>query len=75
MLNAAEATMDQAAEDDAERARNRAKLYAPPKEARGRGRGGRPVRPPGMSLDRSQARDLAAQLAAEDARFTGRRTG
>lgn len=75
MLNAAEVSMDQAAEDDAERARNRAKLYAPPKDARGRRPDGRRVRPPGMSMDRGKAQALAAQLAAEDAKLTGRRTG
>lgn len=72
MLNAAEVAMDQAAEDDAERARNRAKLYAPPDGGR---RGGRRVRPPGMRMDRAQAQSLAAQLAAEDAQLTGRHTG
>ncbi|NGO66811.1 hypothetical protein [Streptomyces boncukensis] len=67
MLNASEASMDAAAEDDAERQRNRAKLYAPPASERGRGR--RRRRPPGMGMDRAQAQSLAAQLAAEDARL------
>jgi len=66
--------MDQAAEDDAERQRNRARLYAPP-GGRSRTPGGRRVRPPGMGFDRTQAQALAAQLAAEDARLTGRGTG
>ncbi|WP_327385077.1 hypothetical protein [Streptomyces sp. NBC_01207] len=57
--------MDQAAEDDAERARNRARLYAPPK---GRGRRG-PV--PGVTMNRAKAAQMVAQLAAEDARLGG----
>ena len=69
MLNAAEAAMDAAADDDGERQRNKAKLYAPPKGERGPGR--RRARPPGMGLDRAGAQALAAQLAAEDARLTG----
>jgi hypothetical protein len=70
MLNAAEAAIDQAAEDDAERQRNRAKLYAPPRGSQARRR---PV--PGMSMSRTRAQSLAAQLAAEDAKLTGARTG
>ncbi|MFI9026297.1 hypothetical protein [Streptomyces sp. NPDC053560] len=66
MLNAAEASMDAAAEDDAERRRNKAKLYAPPKGERSRDRRGRP---PGMRMDRASAQALAAQFAAEDARL------
>ncbi|MEU5834465.1 hypothetical protein ABZ820_12445 [Streptomyces diacarni] len=74
MLNAAEVSMDQAAEDDAERARNRAKLYAPPGRIR-RGRGGRLTGPPGSGMGRAQAQALAAQVAAEDARLAKGRTG
>jgi hypothetical protein len=73
MLNAAEAAMDGAAKDDAERQRNRASLYAPPKGTTGPA--GRRVRPPGQGLDLNSAQALAAQLAAEDARLTGRATG
>lgn len=73
MLSAAEASIDQSAEDDAERQRNRAKLYAPPNGYRAEG--GRRVRPPGMGMPRNQAQSLAAQLAAEDAQLAGRRTG
>ncbi|MFD8509721.1 hypothetical protein ACFV27_01045 [Streptomyces antimycoticus] len=76
MLAAAEAQMDAAAEDDAERARNRAKLYAPPAENRRRRRpSGEPPRPVagGMSLDQVQA--LMSQMAAQDAQFTGGRSG
>lgn len=66
MLNAAEAAMDQAAQDDTERARNRAKLYAPPKgvklDRRQRQRAG-------MSMNRGQAQALMSQLAAQDARL------
>lgn len=59
--------MDQAAEDDAERARNRARLYAPPKR-KGQGRRG-PI--PGVSMTAAKASALTAQLAAEDARLGG----
>lgn len=59
--------MDQAAEDDAERARNRARLYAPPKNKR-QGRRG-PV--PGVSMTAARAAAMAAQVAAEDARLGG----
>lgn len=72
MLNAAEASMDQAAEDDKERARNRARLYAPPKSAR-RGRG--QPRQPGTAMNRGQAQALMAQLAAQDAQLGRRASG
>ncbi|WP_199570519.1 hypothetical protein [Streptomyces murinus] len=71
MLSAAEATLEQGAEDEAERQRIRTKLYAPPKGYRPQKR----ARPPGSGMDMSQAQSLAAQLAAEDARMTGRHTG
>lgn len=73
MLSAAEATLEQGAEDDAERHRIRAKLYAPPKGYRPQGS----AKPPGMAMGMhmSQAQSLATQLAAEDARLTGHRTG
>lgn len=74
MLNAAEAAMDAAAEDDAARERNRTILYAPPRGAR-RGPDGRRARAPGRSLDMEAARALAAQVAAEDARLTRASTG
>ncbi|MET7809742.1 hypothetical protein ABZT26_02645 [Streptomyces sp. NPDC005395] len=65
--------MDAAAEDDAERARNRAKLYQPPGGYR---RGDRwRARPPGVGVDMARAQQLTAQLAAEDARLEGRRGG
>ncbi|WP_328427925.1 hypothetical protein [Streptomyces sp. NBC_00443] len=78
MLAAAEAQMDAAAEDEQERARNRAKLYAPPERARRRApRAPDAPRPKpaagGMTLDGAQA--LMAQLAAQDAQLTGRRSG
>lgn len=67
MLNAAEAAMEQSAEDDGERARNRARLYAPPKSARRpRGQG----RHPGTMMQAGQARALMAQVAAQDAKLT-----
>ncbi|MFI0934570.1 hypothetical protein ACH4RG_22970 [Streptomyces sp. NPDC021019] len=72
MLNAAESAMDQAAEDDAERARNRAKLYAPPKGYRAPG--GQKPRMPG-AMTAAQAQALTRQLAAQDAQVTGRRSG
>ncbi|MFI5629230.1 hypothetical protein ACIA8E_07585 [Streptomyces sp. NPDC051664] len=74
MLNAAEAAMEAAAEDDAERQRNRAKLYAPP-GGRRRTPAGRQASPTGAGLDMARAQSLAAQLAAEDANLTGGRTG
>jgi hypothetical protein len=77
MLAAAEAAMDAAAEDDAERARNRARLYAPP-VARCRRRTPSSADEPGpkpagggMSMDAAQS--LMAQLAAQDAQLTSRR--
>ncbi|WP_327415383.1 hypothetical protein [Streptomyces sp. NBC_01233] len=73
MLAAAEAAIEDSAEDQAERDRNRAKLYAPPRPA---GPGGRRMRPPpAAGLDRSGAQALMAQLAAEDAKLAGRPTG
>ncbi|MBT2490651.1 hypothetical protein J7E96_19450 [Streptomyces sp. ISL-96] len=73
MLSAAEAAIDDAAEDEAQRERNRAELYAPPRAA---GPGGRRVRPPPAArLDQSGAQALMAQLAAEDTQLAGRRTG
>ncbi|MEU9576320.1 hypothetical protein [Streptomyces chilikensis] len=65
LLAAAEAAMDQAAEDDAERARNRAELYAPPREARRRA-----TKPSGMGAGQVSA--LLAQAAAEDGMRAGR---
>ncbi|MEU2487024.1 hypothetical protein ABZ593_20750 [Streptomyces sp. NPDC012617] len=68
MINAAEASILASAEDEAEARRMKAKLYAPPK-------GVRRARAPQMGFDVSQAQALAAQLEAEDARLTGRRSG
>lgn len=65
-MSAAEATLEQGAEDEAERRRIRAKLYAPPKSIRGEGRR---VRSAATSMDGGQAQALMAQLAAEDARL------
>jgi len=59
--------MDQAAEDDAERARNRAKLYAPPPEA-----ARAPRTAPGGAGGMQAAMALVAQLEAEDAALRGR---
>lgn len=67
MLNAAEAAMDMSAQDDAERQKNRAKLYAPPKGVRMGP--GRRMRPPGAAMNRAQAQNLVAQLAAQDAQL------
>ncbi|CAM5301244.1 hypothetical protein AB0F92_22685 [Kitasatospora aureofaciens] len=69
MLSAAEAAIDDAAADETERQRNRAKLYMPP-----RSRDGRRMRPAGTRLDAAGAQALMAQLAAEDARLAGGRT-
>ncbi|MFZ4160424.1 hypothetical protein ACOZDE_18635 [Streptomyces griseoincarnatus] len=80
MLAAAEAQIDAAAEDDQERARNRARLYAPPAEGARRRRGPRAADAPrpkptagGMTLE--GARALMSQLAAQDAQLTGGRSG
>lgn len=72
MINAAEVAIEQAAEDETERKRIHARLYAPPKGSRPQGRRGRP---PGMGFDAAGAQALAAQLEAEDERLTGRRSG
>jgi hypothetical protein len=72
MLNAAEAAMDQAAADDGERQRNRARLYAPPKGAAPEVR--RQARA-AMGMSRAQAQALTSQLTAEDAKLTGGATG
>lgn len=72
MLNAAEAAMDQAAADDGERARNRAKLYAPPRGLTG-GRGQR--QHPSMAMNRGQAQTLMAKLAAQDAQLGRAKAG
>lgn len=73
MLNAAEASMDQAAEDEKERIRNRARLYAPPKGYRSPD--GKRPRVPGVTLTAAQARALTGQFSAQDAQLTGRRSG
>ncbi|MFM9594076.1 hypothetical protein ACKI16_24005 [Streptomyces scabiei] len=83
MLNAAEAAIYSTAENDADRARTHAKLYAPPAGTARRGArrpasarpGGSPpadeMASPstgdGMPMGRAQS--LMAQLAAEDARL------
>ncbi|PSK57997.1 hypothetical protein B0E38_01842 [Streptomyces sp. 111WW2] len=77
MLAAAEAAMDAGAEDDAERARNRARLYAPPVTSRRRlaprsADEPRP-KPPGGGVSMEHAQSLLAQLAAQDAQLTSRR--
>ncbi|MGW6391230.1 hypothetical protein ACWFR1_12175 [Streptomyces sp. NPDC055103] len=66
MLSAAEASIDASAEDDNERSRNRAKLYAPPKGSKAPARRERPA---GTAMNRSQVQDMMARLAAEDARL------
>jgi hypothetical protein len=76
MLAAAEAAMDMAAEDDAERQRNRARLYAPPGGPRRRTPGGtgRPRAAAG-GMDLNAARAMMAQVASEDAKVAARRSG
>lgn len=71
-MSAAEQAMMQAAKDDAERERQRVRLYAPPpavvrgrRSARG-GPGGAPV-----GVSRGDAQALMARLAAEDTRYGG----
>jgi len=72
MINAAEEAIEQSAADESERARNRAKLYAPPRPARRAG--GRRPRPPRVPVKAIDAEAMMAQLAAEDARVSGMRT-
>ncbi|MEU7323432.1 hypothetical protein ABZ682_23200 [Streptomyces griseoviridis] len=61
--------MYQSAEDDSERRRIEAKLYAPPRAAR-RPRGQRPAQQaPRGALTMSDANSLMAQLAAQDAQL------
>ncbi|EMF20426.1 hypothetical protein H114_32824 [Streptomyces gancidicus BKS 13-15] len=72
MLAAAEVSMDAAAEDDAARERNRARLYAPPARERRRTDRQQPART-GMSLD--DVRAMMANVAQEDAQLTRRRSG
>ncbi|MGC4947696.1 hypothetical protein ACLQ2N_16060 [Streptomyces sp. DT224] len=73
MLSAAEAAIDASAEDDAERQRNRARLYAPPAGSRPRsgGRAAGAVRGGGMRRDAAES--LMAQLAAQDAKLSAGR--
>lgn len=73
LLSAAEVSIDQAAEDDTERRRNRARLWAPPKGYRPPP--GKRVRVPGMGMTAAQARAMTAAAAAEDARLTAGRRG
>lgn len=74
MLAAAEASIDAAAKDDQERARTRAKLYAPPRGQRPTARAaGAPAGGQGMSVAQAQA--LMAGVAAEDAQINGGRNG
>lgn len=72
MLSAAEAYLEQGAEDEVERQRILAKLYEPPQGYRAARRA---ARPPGTRMSRSDAQALIAQIAAEDARRTGGLTG
>lgn len=71
MLSAAEASIEAAAENDAERQRLRAKLYAPPAGYQRTDR--RRAAAAASRMDKGRARDLMAQLAAEDARLMGGR--
>ncbi|MGW5925228.1 hypothetical protein ACWF2L_03140 [Streptomyces anulatus] len=64
MLNAAEVQMYQTATDDAERARIRAQLYAPPKGVQAPRQAPRERR-----ASRADAEALMARLEAEDAAF------
>jgi hypothetical protein len=67
MLAAAEVAMMQTAEDDAERSRIRAQLYAPPPGARPAAR-----RPAARAVSTSA---LLARVAAEDAELAAMRRG
>lgn len=61
--------MAMAAEDDGERERNRARLYAPPAEVAKRDASR--ARSARAGMTGGQARELAARLAAEDAKLSG----
>ncbi|MFB0617220.1 hypothetical protein [Streptomyces sp. AGS-58] len=69
-MNAVEAQLDAGAKDDSERARRRAELWAPPKNARARA--GAASRPRPAAMQASDAQALMAALAGEDARLMGR---
>ncbi|MGW2074287.1 hypothetical protein ACWCPK_38625 [Streptomyces sp. NPDC001953] len=58
-----------AADDEAERNRIRAKLYAPPKARRQPKRDGPRTQEPGTGMKRSDTMALMAQLAAQDAQL------
>ncbi|MFD5570490.1 hypothetical protein [Streptomyces cadmiisoli] len=74
LLSAAEAAIDAGAKDDQERARNRSKLYAPPRGQRPTSRApGATAQGRGMSMAQAQA--LMASVATEDAQVTGGRNG
>lgn len=74
MLNAAEARIFGAAEDETTRERARAQLYAPPRDgAAGKGRARSRTGPTPARMDMGQAQALMAQMAAEDARLGGPR--
>ncbi len=64
--------MDQGAEDDAQRKRNRAKLWQPPHGFRPPP--GQRVRVPGSGMTANRAQQLMQEMAAEDARVAGMRT-
>lgn len=75
MLAAAEAAIDAAAKDDQERARTRAKLYAPPRGQRPTTRAAGAAPAGGRGMSQAQAQALMASVAAEDAQITGGRSG
>ncbi|WP_030672500.1 hypothetical protein [Streptomyces sp. NRRL B-1347] len=64
MLSAAEAALDQSAEDDKARERNRARLYAPPKGERAR-----QGRTAAGAMAPHEAQQLISMAAAEDAKL------
>ncbi|MFC8723775.1 hypothetical protein [Streptomyces bacillaris] len=72
MLNAAEARIYGAAEDEAARERARANLYAAPRASTPRGEGEVRAAPPRAQMGMAQAQALMAQMAAEDSRLGGR---
>ncbi|MYR64409.1 hypothetical protein GTY54_52100 [Streptomyces sp. SID625] len=72
MINAAEQAMYASCEDDTERRRVQAKLYAPPKTVRRPRRAGgpqQPQRPQRGAMTMKDAQALMAQLAAQDAQL------
>lgn len=66
MLNAAEAQIEATAQDEKERARLRAKIYAPPRGERG----ARRQRPAATRMTKGDAKAFLAAASAQEAQAT-----